>query len=393
MKSIKFSKNVFFDLLNFYQMKNLLSLFIFSIIAVSGVFAQNEIWRGSNGEIQIVPTDASDNTGLELKSKGGATYIDFTSDTDNHLDYQTRIIGYKSGNMYFDSKIPNNSFIMQNSNSHGHLYVKGNVKSRSSLFLETGKDATRRVWEWTNRGLEYPSTNQPGKFMLNHFNGEKWLGAFDVKPYKVDDEDFFKMSIYGNTSLSVAYLQPQFTSAENGYDFIRLGSPQEYFGGLMYNRTNKSYGDGNDFTIFSYSDRDIYLRTSAKAKTVVPYGQFAIGTSNIPAGYKMAIDGKVICEELKVQLSQNWADYVFDEEYDLLSLKEVEQTIEAQGHLHNTPSAADLKAEGGIELSKMTINQQEKIEELFLHMIEMNKTVELLKTENESLKSALKSIK
>ena len=92
---------------------------------------------------------------------------------------------------------------------------------------------------------------------------------------------------------------------------------------------------------------------------------------------------------MKVQLSQNWADYVFNEDYDLLSLEEVESTIEEKGHLHNTKSAATFEAEGGIEISKVTINQQEKIEEIFLHLIEMNKKIETLEAENQALKTQI----
>ena len=396
MKSIKISKNVFIDLLNFYQMKNLFSVLIILLVTTGAAFAQSEIWDGNDGRnIQIVPADGNNNTAIELKGTSH-TYIDFTNDRENYLDHQSRIIGNKAGNLYFQNRTPNSGFVMENKESHGHLHIRGDVKSRSSVFLETGLNEIKRTWELTNRGLEYPTKYQPGKFMLNHFNGEKWLAAFEVKPYKNNDKDYFKISFYGNTSVSVANLEPAFKNVEKGYEVMRLGTPQEYFGGLMYNKldkTNKSYGDGNDFTIFTYGNRDMYLRTSNSAKTVVPYGTMGIGTSAIPAGYKMAIDGKVICEELKVQLSQNWADYVFDKDYDLTTLEEVEATIEEKGHLHNTPSAAQLEAEGGVEISKITVNQQEKIEEIFLHLIELNKTVKSLKEENDSLKAELNSIK
>jgi cell shape-determining protein MreC len=51
----------------------------------------------------------------------------------------------------------------------------------------------------------------------------------------------------------------------------------------------------------------------------------------------------------------------------------------------------------GLELGKITTIQQEKIKELFLHVIEMEKRLEKLEKENEELKSQLsekiKSIK
>ncbi len=117
-------------------------------------------------------------------------------------------------------------------------------------------------------------------------------------------------------------------------------------------------------------------------------GGVGIGTDNVPSGYRFAVDGKAIVEELKVQLSQNWADYVFQDDYDLKSLEEVEQTIEERGHLHNIASAAEIEAAGGIEIGDITVNQQEKIEELFLHLIELNKEVKALRQEIKDLKSS-----
>ena len=134
------------------------------------------------------------------------------------------------------------------------------------------------------------------------------------------------------------------------------------------------------------------LRTSSQAKVVVPYGQMGVGTNDIPDDYRVAIDGKVICEELKVQLSQNWPDYVFEKNYDLKSLEEVEATIKEVGHLPGVQSAKEIEAAGGVELGEMTFNQQEKIEEIYLHLIEMNKTMKTLKAENEQLKATVKAL-
>ena len=44
------------------------------------------------------------------------------------------------------------------------------------------------------------------------------------------------------------------------------------------------------------------------------------------------------------------------------------------------------------EVSKMTNLQQEKIEELFLHLIEMNKKLEQLTSENQALKDSVKQL-
>ena len=72
----------------------------------------------------------------------------------------------------------------------------------------------------------------------------------------------------------------------------------------------------------------------------------------------------------------------------LKSLEEVEQHIAEKGHLPNTPSAQEIE-EGGLPLGEAAVNQQEKIEELFLYLIEMNKEIEQLKAENAALRAAM----
>jgi TolA-binding protein len=69
-------------------------------------------------------------------------------------------------------------------------------------------------------------------------------------------------------------------------------------------------------------------------------------------------------------------------------LEKVEDFINKKGHLPNTPSAEEIQNEG-LELGKITTNQQEKIEELFLHLIEMEKRISELEKENQELKSQI----
>lgn len=73
----------------------------------------------------------------------------------------------------------------------------------------------------------------------------------------------------------------------------------------------------------------------------------------------------------------NWPDYVFDAEYELTPLEEVEAYISKNKHLPQVPSAADV-AEEGIDLGNMDKTLLKKIEELTLYIIEQNKRIEQL---------------
>lgn len=107
-------------------------------------------------------------------------------------------------------------------------------------------------------------------------------------------------------------------------------------------------------------------------------GSVRIGNDAVPAGYKFAVNGKVICEELKVKLaSTGWPDYVFDKQYRLPSLQELEIFINQNKHLPNIPSATEVE-KNGIEVGDMQKRMMEKIEELTLYILQLEKNNQAL---------------
>ncbi|MDO8969160.1 MAG: hypothetical protein Q7U74_00640, partial [Saprospiraceae bacterium] len=96
--------------------------------------------------------------------------------------------------------------------------------------------------------------------------------------------------------------------------------------------------------------------------------------------------GGIIAEEVLVQLESAWADYVFEQDYELKSLAEVEHFIAQKKHLPGVVSAKEV-AENGLNLGEMQRAQMEKIEELYLHLIALEKRVNQLEVENAALKA------
>jgi hypothetical protein len=99
----------------------------------------------------------------------------------------------------------------------------------------------------------------------------------------------------------------------------------------------------------------------------------------------VSVNGKIMCEELKVQDSGSWPDYVFDKSYQLNSLHEVEKYIEENNHLPGIPNACTVE-ENGVEIGNMQKLLLQKIEELTLYMIDADKRIKALETENQALK-------
>ncbi len=92
----------------------------------------------------------------------------------------------------------------------------------------------------------------------------------------------------------------------------------------------------------------------------------------------LGIRGTFTADKVKVKV-RGWADYVFNENYNLPTLQQVEDYIKQKGHLINIPSATDV-TKNGVDLGEMDKNLLEKIEELTLYTIQQQKEIEVLKT-------------
>ena len=109
-------------------------------------------------------------------------------------------------------------------------------------------------------------------------------------------------------------------------------------------------------------------------------------------GYHLAVDGKIIGEELKIQDSGSWPDYVFENNYELKTLEEVEASINANGHLPGMPSAKEVETQEGFMVGNMQKLTLEKVEELTLYAIDANKEIKKLNTENQELKTTIEDL-
>ena len=101
-----------------------------------------------------------------------------------------------------------------------------------------------------------------------------------------------------------------------------------------------------------------------------PFGSVGIGTT-ATGSHKLAVEGSIGAREIKVEAS-GWSDFVFENNYELRTLEEVEEHIAEKGHLPEIPSEAEV-TENGINLGEMNAKLLQKIEELTLYLIEQNK--------------------
>ncbi|WP_207515625.1 hypothetical protein [Longitalea luteola] len=108
-----------------------------------------------------------------------------------------------------------------------------------------------------------------------------------------------------------------------------------------------------------------------------------IGTTDTK-GHKLAVAGTALFTKVTVK-ALPWADYVFNSNYRLRPLSEVEQYIKQHNHLPEVPSAAEVE-KNGISIGDNQATLLKKIEELTLYVIEQEKQIKRLSDENLELK-------
>ncbi|MEO9850956.1 MAG: hypothetical protein ABJH72_22355 [Reichenbachiella sp.] len=119
-------------------------------------------------------------------------------------------------------------------------------------------------------------------------------------------------------------------------------------------------------------------------------GSVGIGTTTT-GSHKLAVHGSIGAREIKVEAT-GWSDFVFDDDYELRTLEEVEEHIAENGHLPDIPSESEV-TKNGIDLGEMDAKLLQKIEELTLYMIEINKELKEVKALNTKQEEELKTLR
>jgi hypothetical protein len=102
------------------------------------------------------------------------------------------------------------------------------------------------------------------------------------------------------------------------------------------------------------------------------------GHIEIPNG-NLTVSGAVNSSKVKVTAtSGSVPDYVFAEDYGLLTLDQLDEYIKTNSHLPNIPSAKEIETNGQ-DVGELQLKLLEKIEELTLYVIELRKEIDHLK--------------
>jgi hypothetical protein len=298
----------------------------------------------ADGYIQAGGNITLDGTHMIFRNSSGNGVIDYGNGSSGKL-YFRRLSSAGNTSSYADRMILSNEGFLSIGAIHAstplHIY-----NSNNTLVTYQTSDGGPFYHEWKTSNTNILA-RQGFINDLNHYEID--LNGTGGKLFKITTD-------YGDVRLG----------ARNGeWAHFYTSMPKYYFDKEIWVNSGK---------IGSY-DENLSLQVRGTTRmTLTEEGNVGIGT-NAPQ-HELDVKGVIRAEELVVEM--DGADFVFESDYKLKSLEEVEAFIKANGHLPDVASAADMQI-NGVKQSEMNQKLLQKIEELTLYIIEQNSEIKDLK--------------
>ncbi|HZV70598.1 MAG TPA: hypothetical protein VFG10_13685 [Saprospiraceae bacterium] len=245
---------------------------------------------------------------------------------------------------------------------YGTVYVQDESKTTVRLRGTTATTEARILWELPSNAMDYNITQNLNKLYISRTTGQAgFVSDIVIEPQS------------GWVGIGTA-------NPETRLNVIGGGDVGNGSGGYL------QLGPENDLNV-GFDNNEIQGRYMGEVSRLVLNnggGPVQIGSAVAPSGYSLSVNGKAICEELKIQASSDWPDYVFHKAYSLRSLDELQNFITAHQHLPNIPDA-DTIEKNGIEVGDMQKRMMEKIEELTLYILQLEEKNKLQDIKIEAL--------
>ncbi len=228
----------------------------------------------------------------------------------------------------------------------------------------------------TNREIQFRSGENPNKYVfVGGYPGRARIGAYDITT------GFDNLIIEAN-NIGIGTNNPIGKLDVRGATFIGtgdlvLGSNGSFIQIDQGNVSGNTYSQLRAFSNGGALTNNLILQNSG--------GNVGIGTTN-PSDM-LTVAGKIGAREIKVSTNAG-ADFVFEPDYKLPDLTEVECFVKANKHLPEIPTAKEM-IQNGVNLGELNIKLLQKVEELTLHLIEKDKQINNQNTKVNDLESRL----
>lgn len=321
-------------------MKNLFIISIFSLFSMGIGYAQNTA-------VKIAPNSTSPGSSVLIGDGAGTT----STGANNVL------VGYNAGN-----SLVGGNFNMYLGSQAGQLSTSAN----QNVYIghATGYNTTTAFYN-TFVGRTTGFQNTSGAY--NSFIGV-FAGGFDGynAPGGISN-------VTGSFNTMIGYRAC--TGASNLTNATAIGA-------------NAIVGASNAI-VLGDATANVGIGVAIPRKKLEINGEAIIGSgiTSLPVGYNLYVANGILTEKVTIAAKNTvaWADFVFEKNYKLRPLTEVESFINQNGHLPEVPSTQEVQA-NGMNLAENDAKLLQKIEELTLYMIAQDKKIKLLEKRIVKLK-------
>ncbi|WP_396591862.1 hypothetical protein [Allomuricauda sp. R78024] len=274
----------------------------------------------------------------ELTTSGTNSFYGAFSGSSNNAGRNNSFFGFSAGRRNIDGI--NNTFVGNNAG-------RDNTSGLSNVFLGSGSGRT-----------------------IQTGNNNVFVGPFSGNESIVGSRNTFVGSSSGRTNTGNANIFIGYNAGFNvqGNNMLYIENTNADIP-LIYGDFSNNQVGINTTTI--PADMALAVGGNFIGDALFANNRLSIGTTDEDPGYSLTVKGRIHVQEVKVDVLGAIApDYVFDKDYELKPLEEVEQYITDHGHLPNIPSAEEIEI-NGLNLKEMNFKLLEKIEELTLYAIDL----------------------
>ncbi len=363
-------------------------LFIFNISLSAQLDNTRDNWEQHSSDNNVTYLNTDNNKRVSIGSNFASPYADLTI----------------SGNQAYDpdTGLPNGGLmIMQQSDGTNHY--SGRIGFHSGYgnwgasIISRHAGAGRYNFEFVTKHGFWDDYSESTKMFLTPDGN---LGIGTTNPFILS-----RLHVVGSPTANSMGLSNTWPAvlARGGVSFGAAGNDNPGCWISSYNDINHDgvidsldiYNLANSSTIGFYTDRAAGGGGATPHMVIMGwdqnnplnFGYVGLGTTN--PQYRLDVCGEMRVKEIFFE--DAWCDFVFYDDYQLPSLEKEAEHIQDKRHLLGFESEQAM--EGQIKVLDVTKRQQQKLEEAYLHLIELNEENKFLKNEVADLKNEVQEIK